>query len=124
MKRICAALFVGLTFLAGGRSFALIPPMPTDTEAKQIIRFKSAEKKGDHSLDAEMIAALQQRPLANAEVLLTAAHALARFGDMDGLSAIETAAQSKDVYPDVAVNLKVQAAYLQAENLALEMPEG
>ncbi len=123
-SRVCIALLIGMTFLAGGQSFAFPPPIPTDTEVKQITQFMQAEKKGDHSLDAEMIAALQQRPLANAEVLLTAAHALARFGDMDGLSAIEMAAQSKDIYPDVAVKLKVQAAYLQAENLALEMPEG
>lgn len=124
MKRVFAALFVGFAFLGGGRSFAFLPPMPTDTESKQITQFMQAEKKGDHSLDAEMIAALQQRPLPNAQVLLTAAHALARFGDMDGLSAIETAAQDKNIYPEVAVNLKVQAAYLQAENLASEMPEG
>ncbi len=122
--RACVASLTGLVFFAGGRSFAFPPPIPTEKEAAQIIQFRQAEKKGDHSLDTEMIAVLQQNPPANPDVLMAAAHALARLADTDALPALEMTAQNKNVYPDVARSLKVQAARLQAESLGLEMPEG
>lgn len=121
--KLLVAPGIATTLLGGSRSLAY-PPITTEEDGKQITQFMSAEKRGDHSLDANMIAVLQQRPLADPAVLQAAAHALARLADTDALPAFDAAASSKDILPDVAFFIRVQAARLQAESRGQGLPDG
>ena len=125
-KCLTTALLVLAVAVAslGGRQSLAFPPNLTDEDGKQITQFVLAEKNGDHSLDAAMIAVLQQKPAADPAVIMAAAHALARLADTNALPVFDAATSSQDTPRYLSMFLQVQKARLQAESRGQEAPDG